>query len=364
MNIGIDGRALMGARTGIGRYVYELCLELDRQLPEATFFIYSPNLIEMPIKSRRWILRLDNSLAARYLKPVLWLKLRCGILCAQDHLDIFWGTATFLPRLASSVKTLITVYDINFKIVPQTMGFTHRWSFKLFFKMDLFKATVVTAISKGTSERLFYIFGRAANAIIAPAVGPIFQPQLRNKIQEILDKYSLASPYLLGVATWEPRKNLELLIHSFLSMKSQGLIPNHKLVLVGGRGWKDERLASLLLQTDAVIPLGYIPDEHLAPLYSGSEAFVFPSIYEGYGMPVAEALACGAQVIATDIPELREAGGKGVVYIDPNFNGISHGILKALQLQHVVRPNDEVRLTWAESAKILSNIFLSLYSRG
>jgi glycosyltransferase involved in cell wall biosynthesis len=360
MKIGIDGRALIGSRTGIGRYVYELCLELDRLLPEATFFIYSPTPMEMPVYSKRWILRLDNSPAAKYMKPVLWLKLRCGSLCSRDNLDIFWGSASFLPKLARSVQTVITVYDLNFRIVPETMSVSHRWSFKLFFKADLMKAGVVTAISRGTAQRLFDSFGRRVNAIVEPAVGTAFVPQTSDRVKEILSQYSLHKPYLLGVATWEPRKNLELLIKSFLNMKSQGLLSKHKLVLVGGRGWKDERLASLLLQNDSVIPLGYIPDDHLAPLYSGAEVFIFPSIYEGYGMPVAEALACGTRVVATDTPELREAGRKGTIYIDPTPTGISQGILGALQFSNPVSVHNQEMVTWKESAKILSNIFFDL----
>lgn len=330
MKIGIDGRALQGARTGVGRYVYELCRELDRALPAAQFFVYSSVSLEMPVLSERWILRLDQSPLAKYLKSVLWLKYRCGQLCKKDNLDVFWGAATFLPQLPRSVRTVITVYDLNFKIVPETMSFTHRWAFRLFFKKDVARANVVTAISRGSSDRLFNLFGRAADAIVYPAIDASFSPQAMTRVQEVLLRHDLSRPYLLAVATWEPRKNLELLIHTFLDMKEQGLLGEHKLVLVGGRGWKDQRLAELLSGTDSVIPLGYVPDDQLAPLYSGAELFIFPSIYEGFGMPVAEASACGAKVVASDTPELREAGGGDVIYVVPTAEGIRQGILFGL----------------------------------
>jgi glycosyltransferase involved in cell wall biosynthesis len=356
LKIGIDGRALLGTRTGVGRYVYELCRELDKQLPGAQFFVYSSVPLEMPVLSERWILRLDQSPSSKYMKSVLWLKYRCGYLCKKDKLDVFWGAATFLPQLPGTVRTVITVYDLNFMVVPETMSFTHRWAFKLFFKKDVTRADVVTAISKGSSDRLFNLFGRAADAIVYPAIDASFRPQAETRIQEVLSQHALPRPYLLAVATWEPRKNLELLIHTFLDMKKQGVLGDHQLVLVGGRGWKDQRLAALLSGTDSVIPLGYIPDEQLAPLYSGADVFIFPSIYEGFGMPVAEARACGTSVVTSDTPELREAGGEKVIYVAPTVDGIREGILSALpqQLnkQHIL--NVANSRSWKTSAETLA----------
>lgn len=364
MKIGIDGRALQGARTGVGRYVYELCRELDSALPDAYFFIYSSVPLEMPVSSGRWTLRLDQSPLARHLKPVLWLKYRCGLLCKKDNLDVFWGAATFLPRLPRSVRTVITVYDLNFKIVPETMGLAHRWAFRLFFKKDVARADVVTAISKGSSERLLNLFGRAADAIVYPAASASFYPQPDALVQQVLLRHGLSRPYLLAVATWEPRKNLELLIHTFLDMKKSGLLAEHKLVLVGGRGWKDQRLAALLPGTDTVVPLGYVPDDRLAPLYSGAEVFVFPSIYEGFGMPVLEAMACGTKVVTADIPELREAGGTDAIYVAPTAEGIRRGIMLALAQERGSAGVERCLPSWEAGARDLADALVAAASRG
>jgi glycosyltransferase involved in cell wall biosynthesis len=360
MKIGIDGRALQGARTGVGRYVYEICRELDTALPSAQFFVYSAIPLEMPVLSERWILRLDKSPISRYFKPVLWLKYRCGLLCAKDKLDVFWGAATFLPKLSPSVRTVITVYDLNFIVVPKTMSFTHRWAFKLFFKKDVSRADAVTAISQGTSNRLKSFFGRAADSIVYPAVDASFFPQPKTRVHEVSQLYSLPKFYLLAVATWEPRKNLELLIRTFLDMKKQGLVGSDKLVLVGGRGWKDQRLATLLAGTDAVIPLGFVPEEHLAPLYTGSVLFIFPSIYEGFGMPVLEARACGARVLASDTPELREAGDDSVVFIEPTSSGLREGIIASIsEIDISVFPSCLNSRNWRLSSQILAQCFVS-----
>lgn len=361
MRIGIDGRALLGSRTGIGRYVYELCRQLDCLLPEAEFFIYSNVAVEIPISSHRWKLRFDTHPLAKVMKPVLWLKLRCGSLCRADNLDVFWGSNTFLPSLSKETLTVITVYDLVYKIAPDSMPFFRRWTYRLFFGYDTKRADTITTISNGTAERLLQQYGLRADAVILPAVHSQFKPKTNAEIKGCLDQYSILTPYILAVATWEPRKNLELLIKAFLDLKRGGLLPLHNLVLVGGRGWKDERLASLIGNTGGndIVALGYLPDEDLPSIYSGADLFVFPSKYEGFGMPVLEARACGTRVVTSDIPELREAGGEDAIYITPTLQGIRQGILDGLSQE---KQSDAVKRhwpTWEMSAKTLAAILSS-----
>jgi glycosyltransferase involved in cell wall biosynthesis len=356
MRIGIDGRALQGNRTGIGRYVFELCRELDRQLPEAKFFVYSNVLIEMPVLSERWVLKVEPIPWLRKIKSVLWLKIRCGSLCRRDELDVFWGGATFMPHLPSTIRTVITVYDLNYKIVPETMGIAHRWAFRLFFKNDVKNADAVLTISKGTSDRLFKLFGRMADDIVYPAIDSSFSLQSEARVQEVLLEHSLQRPYLLAVATWEPRKNLELLINTFFVMKRQGELSEHSLVLVGGRGWKDQRLTSLLSGVNSIIPLGYVADNQLAPLYSGADLFIFPSLYEGFGMPILEARACRTRILTSNIAELHEAGGEDAIYIQPTSIGIQKGILFALSQPKPTYEFEKKYPSWGNSAAILVGV--------
>ncbi len=358
MKIGIDGRALQGSRTGVGRYVFELCKELDRQLPEALFYVYSNIPLEMPVSSGRWILRIDPFPWVARMKSLIWLKMRCGVLCREDDLDVFWGAATFLPNLPRSVRTIITSYDLNFLFAPDTMSLTHRWAFKLFFKRDLERADSVLAISQGTSDRLGKFYGRAADGIVYPSVGVSFKPQSEVTILETLSQLGLSRPYILAVATWEPRKNLELLMGAFINIKKKGFLEEYKLVLAGGRGWKDERLATFLAGNNDVIPIGFVPDQHLAPLYSGAAIFIFPSIYEGFGMPVLEARACGTKVITTDSPELREAGGRDAIYIFPIEHEIEKALLHHLSIGEKPQMFDrENTPTWTQGASTLINAF-------
>jgi glycosyltransferase involved in cell wall biosynthesis len=361
MSIGIDGRPLQGKVTGMGRYVIELCRELDTLLPNAKFFIYSQYPIELPVLSERWVTRVESSRVGAYLKSAIWLKTYAGLMCQKDRLDYFWASATLLPRLPIGVRTICTVYDLNHLIVPDTMAVPTLWSSKLFFKRDVLMADAVTSISDGTSKRLLERLGIKTDAVVRPAASSLYCRQDLAAVHNVLLSYDVNTPYLLSVATWEPRKNLELLITTFKKMKADGHIPFHKLVLVGGNGWKDEKLRSLISGdiSGDVVPLGYVPEHDLPALYAGSDVFVFPSIYEGFGMPVLEAQFCGAQVVTTDIPELREAGGPGSVYITPDEQGIRNGILLALSKLNEHR---DVLLevpfsSWRDGAHKLAQLF-------
>ncbi len=361
INIGIDGRVFQSSRTGVGRYSYELCLQLNRLFPSAIFYVYSSRFIKLPVDSERWILRLDNLWISKFIKPVLWLKYRCGLLCQKDNLDIFWGSATFLPKLNTSVKKIITVYDLTYKISPKTMSLSHRIAFCLYFKKDAQAADAVVSISKGTADRLFNFFGIRSAAIVYPAVDNIFKKISKNEILRSNSKYRLRDPYFLAVATWEPRKNLELLIRAFLELKNEGFLKYHTLVLAGGRGWKDSRLFKILKKNPSIISLGYVPDSSLVSLYNGAACFIFPSIYEGFGMPVAEARACGTKVITCNTPELKEAGDLATIYVTPSLSGIKNGILKATSTRSKL-PNLHIRKTWNSGGEVMVGIMKKLLS--
>ncbi|MEQ2468303.1 glycosyltransferase family 4 protein [Niallia hominis] len=354
LNIGIDGQALLGKRTGVGRYVFELCKELDKLFPNATFFVYSREPIEMPVQSERWVLRMDTFPLKRLCKP--WIKFRGTFLCKKDNLDVFWGGTSFLPFLPKKVRKIVTVHDLNYKIVPETMSNIALLQFKLFFEKDILKANYVLCVSKGSSNRLKQFVGREADAIVPPAISETFTKPNKEEILTVFDKFNIKKPYLLAVATFEPRKNLELLISTFLGMKEKGEVPNHQLLLVGGKGWKDERLVALLKndKTKSIQALGYVDDEDLPALYTGADVFVFPSIYEGFGMPVLEARAVGTKAIATDIPELREAGEEDAIYIDASAQGIRCGILEAIENTSEVNMLDREQYTWEKSAKTIA----------
>lgn len=334
--IGIDGRPLQGNPTGVGRYVKELAIELNAVFPNSIFFVYSNLDIELPVNSPNWIKRIDDRFYAKSLKPVLWLKYFCGDLCQKDNLDLFWGTATFLPRLDRKTKIINTIHDLNHIIAPKSLTFSHYLANLIFFEKDLKRADIILTNSYGTANKLKKHFNVSSTITIYPSLSRSFINIHPDQIEPTLRSFGITRPYFLSVATSEPRKNLDLLVKGFLDLKKKGDFKDHLLILVGKSGWKNKILQNLINENkNDIKPLGYVTDEVLANLYQGADAFIFPSVYEGFGIPILEAKACGTPIIATDIPEIREAGGESVVYIEPTYDGIQEGIrkLSALKLQ-------------------------------
>ncbi|MDI1254298.1 glycosyltransferase family 1 protein [Thermomonas sp.] len=354
MRIGIDARPLAGQLSGIGRYVLELCHTLDAAFPDAEFFAYSPYSPSVALPSQRWIER-QHEWQLTHLGGYFWLKYLAPSLIAHDRLDWFVGTRTLLPSLPENLRSISVAYDLNHVIVPRTMTPANRLAHTLFLRHDVRRATRVVAISAGTASRLARYTGRRADLVVHPGIAPHFGVQHPNEIDRVRAKHGLNGPYLLSVATFEPRKNIGALIDAFLALKAAGRLRDHTLVLAGAGGWGQSGLARQLEQgIPGIRRLGFVDDADLPPLYAGADAFVFPSIYEGYGMPVAEALACGTRVVATNIPELREAAHGRAVLVDPDAASIASGIEQSLLQQ---RPDPLPRDYNAESKRAFAALF-------
>ena len=337
MLIGLDGRPFCGPLAGTGRYVSELCRVLDAALPNARFVVYANRPVSLPVNSPRWRQRFDDSAMAARLPPALWYFLRAGRLARRDGLDVFWGSANFLPLgLGDRIPSILTIYDFVFRFFPETLSYKHRMIYQLFFKRGLVHADRVVTISAGTAQRLQALYGRQADLVVRPGVASWFAPPPAEKVREVLATYGIDRPYFLSVSTLEPRKNLEALIQALLQLRTDHQLAQVALVLVGQQGWRDSRLRTQIERAKSeglpIFQTGFVKDADLPALYAGAMAVVMPSLYEGFGMPVLEALRCGARVVSSDIPEMREAGGVGPIYIAPTIEGIKAGLMQAFAL--------------------------------
>jgi glycosyltransferase involved in cell wall biosynthesis len=368
LRIGLDGRFLSEPKpTGIHRYLLELCKQLDWLLPQAQFFLYSPHQIELaPFLSPRWMARLDPRAPSGPFAQTRWLRFRLGAFCRQDSLDVFWATGVIAPLLSSPTKLVTLVYDLTHIECPQTMPLRVLLTTRLFFKSSIKRASAIVAISHGTARRVSNLFHLDTAAVVRPAVSEIFSPRPPKEVAECLQELNLAPPYLLAVASQQPRKNLELLVRTFVKMKDSGALPHHKLVLAGAPGWKSCALRRLLTSVDSatIFSIGYVPEKFLPCLYSGADVFVYPSSYEGFGMPVAEARVCGARVVASDTPELREAGDEHVLYVTPTEEELGKGILGALSMPRPPAMTATQAGSWRASGRVLANLFVRLCETG
>ena len=358
LRVGIDGRSLrgfiQGSRTGVARYCWELCTELAKELPRAKFIVYSPVEIELPVENENWICRTEKSKIFSKLPAILWTKFRCGELAAKDNLDVFWGAASFLPKLSKQTKKILTVYDLTYKVVPSSMELRHKLAFQAFLSRDVRKADCITSISMGTSAKMQKYLSRKADEIIYPAIQNHFSASL-SVTDDKLAKSQIENPYILTVGTFEPRKNLLLLINSIAFLKDCGHLSNIDLVVVGGKGWRNKEIYTALEKYPWIKCLGFQSDAILSSLYTNCEFFAFPSIYEGFGMPVLEARYFRKKIITTDADELREAGGGQAYYAQNNIESFSKQLMQCYLDNDVC--TDELQWpTWRDGAKIMASL--------
>ena len=159
--------------------------------------------------------------------------------------------------------------------------------------------------------------------MVYPAASRFFYPRHGGEIDCVRRRYGIPEgPYILSVATLEPRKNLSHLIKCFLSVIQQEKISDLNLVLVGVKGWKYSDFFQRIRRSgdlrNRIILTGFVPDEDMAPLYSGALCFVFPSLYEGFGFPILEAMKCGTPVITSNVSSLPEVVGNGGIMVAPS----------------------------------------------
>jgi len=361
LRIGLDARLLGDHLTGVGYYVSELCKEVDHILPGAEFFLYAPWDIKVPVESPRWHVRVDpwrtafERLRGSWMTKHAWMLLLAGRLAIRDRVNVFWATdSPFVPKLPRGIRVVATVHDFRHRMTPDKM---RRAAFygRIVLEKRLSRVDAFIAISSGTAQKLRRFLGYEVVGVARPAVSQHFLQRAENEIGQTLTKYGIRRPYLLTLSSVDPHKNIELLVETFLAMRSEGITPSHTLVLVGK---KSDQLLKKVARTTArpvvgIKALGYAPEEDLPALYSGADVFILPSLDEGFGMPVLEARACQTKIVTSDLSELREAGGDRPVYIRPNAQGIRAGIMAALAAE---APSKRDRLwTWESSAKVLAD---------
>lgn len=308
MKIGIDISQIV-YQTGVSRYLVELIKQLVKIDSKNHYCFYGGslrqkqtlkafvNLVKTPNTSAQ-ITSLSPKLAA-----LAWNHL--NLFKPQGQFDIFHTSDWTFPRLNTHLIT--TIHDLTFIKYPQTLTpyliQTHKRHLELVRK----HCHKVIAVSQSTKNDLLdYGFKDEQVTVIYEAADSIFRPTDPTAVKL---KYNLTKPYLLCVATLEPRKNLKNLLKAFSLLK----LSNLELVLVGKFGWGES-----LPKLDKVKTLGFVPDADLAGLYSGAKVFVYPSLYEGFGLPVLEALSCGCPVITSTTSSLPEIGGDAAVYVDPH----------------------------------------------
>jgi glycosyltransferase involved in cell wall biosynthesis len=326
----VDVSAAVHRRAGLGRYAESLTRALvarssgDGSAPgsERAYGLFYNR--ERGIDPLPGLEHLPTSTVALGYKPwrmLVWMGqlARIGFDRLLPRASLFHATEHLLLPLRSA-PTVITVHDLIFRHLPQHHKRLNRWYLNLALPLYCRRATHIIAISESTRSDLVVAYGISPERItvIHEAADPRFRPQPADRVTAVRRRYGLPERYLLFVGTIEPRKNLTRLLHAFQVLHAEGL--TDALVVVGKRGWLYGDFFAELERSpvrEAVILPGFVPDEHLPAVYAGAQALVFPSLYEGFGLPALEGMACGTPVACSDTSSLPEVGGNATLYFDP-----------------------------------------------
>jgi len=319
MRIGIDARPLVGRRAGIGHYLNGVLRALA-PLTDHEVILYAHRPIDAPPLGHHW--RMNVRPGPRGTGP-LWLQLFGPSLIAHDRLDVFWGAHFLLPvALGSDIPAAVTVYDLVPVLFPQTMEWPNYAVLRLFLRPSLRRAQRVMTISQAVADDLQRLMGVPPGriAVIPPGVRDGFVPlDPEEARRHVRDRWGLPGPYLLTVGTIEPRKNLPILLRAYGRLPT-AFRARHPLVVVGASGWNTREVSALgapFVEEGTLRFVGYVPDAEMPWLFAAASLFVYPSLYEGFGIPVLEAMASGLPIVASDIPVLREVAEGAAVYAPP-----------------------------------------------
>ena len=321
MPIYIDVSSAVHAKAGIGRYASSLAQALIALQPGRFALFYNrgkgthlpAGLESVPARTVRagykpWRMAVwMGQLAGVSLN---WLVPDAGLFHATEHL---------LPPLRG-VPTVLTVHDMIFKLFPQHQKRLNFWYLNATMPLYCRRADAIVTVSESSKRDIVAHYGLdpAKVTVIYEAASPEFLPAPPAAVEKVRGRYGLPDRFLLHVGTIEPRKNLTRLVEALQQLRDEGLaIP---LVIAGGKGWLYDdffrRLEELPVRAGVYFP-GYVPAGDLPILYNAATMVAMPSVYEGFGLPVLEAMACGTPVVCSNTSSLPEIGGEAARTFNP-----------------------------------------------
>lgn len=352
---------------GIARYIHNLLRALPATTPGLMLDVFTHESRARGISNTLHLHR--TRLPTRSpLVRVLWEQLIFPILLLGGQYDLVHSLAYVSPML-SVTTSVVTVYDLSFLVFPEYFHTLNRIYLKWGTHASARLARRVIAISESTRHDLVQLLGVPEEKIevIPPGVESEFFP---NGDSSVVDKFrrskNLPDRMILFVGTREPRKNIPTLIRAFAQVKSRSKLP-HKLALVGGQGWKDESITRALEECgvagEVVLP-GYVPNDELPYWYRAADAFVYPSRYEGFGLPVLEAMASGTPVVTSRLSSLPEAAGDAALLVDPaDEEELEDAIVRVVEDRELAnelsaKGTERARqFTWTRAAQATADVY-------
>jgi glycosyltransferase involved in cell wall biosynthesis len=309
MIIGVDGNeANVEKRVGVSTYTLNLleCFQKNANKDlEFRVYLRNPPMADLPQENKHFQYR---KVTGKFLWSQLFLPLELNL---KREIDVFFTPAHYAPRFCP-VPLIVTIHDLSYFYYRDEFLKEDLYKLKNWTKYSLDKAVKVIAVSKTTKKDIMKFYSVPDEKI------EVIYNGYEKRTQNNNIKIKIEKPYLLYVGTLQPRKNITTLIKAYSLLKKDS--PEFKLVIVGRKGWLYEEIFELVKELrleNEVIFAGYVPDEELAGYYKNAFSFVMPSLYEGFGIPVLEAMSYGCPVISSFSSSLPEIGGEAALYFDP-----------------------------------------------
>lgn len=329
MRIWIDGyEANQLSRVGSGQYAFEVIRNLEKidDKNEYTILLPGKPLNDLPKPRKYWKYKL--------LKPSrLWTRitLPASLYLSKNKPDLIFSPTHYIPRF-SPVKRICTIFDLAYLHFPELFPKKDLWQLKNWSKFSIENADKIFAISEFTKKDIVKNYGINPEKIVVTPLGydnEVFKPvNNKQKIKSALEKYAIKKVFIIYIGTIQPRKNLVRLIEAFSRVgggqdfrgESLQLVIVGKTTEEGRKGWMFEDILKAPRQMgieEKVNFTGFVPVEELPSLLSGATAFILPSLWEGFGIPVLEAFACGTPVITSNVSSLPEVVGEAGLLVNP-----------------------------------------------
>lgn len=363
MRIGVDARLLREPVTGIGRALLEIGTRLSSINPNIIFYTPSKSDFNTLLNVHSSSLR-DSIVSGRIFEH-LWSQTILPVQAILDKVDVFWGPAHRLPfLLPTSIAQVLTIHDLVWISHPETMNSFGRLLEKIHMPYSLAHADKVMAVSNSTKREILQEFPMMETKLSVISLGPSSLSSKQNL--DTLDRLEISRKYILFVGTVEPRKNLNRLIEAY-SRLSLDLRSQYDLVLVGPAGWGSLSIPNLINlkgQSENIKMVGYVSDEDLASLYRHAIFLAMPSLSEGFGLPILEAMSAGIPVLTSNCSSMPEIAGDAALFIDPmSIDSIRDGLERLLNdielrtLLSAKAKKNAVNYSWDKCANDLMTLF-------
>lgn len=345
LRICVDARPLLH-KGGISRYVYEMIQSLSREEGIELILIVHKKITCPSLKNVTLVL----DTAFSFLPGTLWFFLRGPILAKRYQCHILWGTQHILPFPKRGIRYIVTWHDVVWRVLPSSMRFTNRYLNHLLAHHTIHVAHHIVCVSQTTEQTLTSFYPKSQGKTTVILEGKSLQDQSSTPC-------AYHFPFLFTLGSIEPRKNILALLKAFEYLVSFPSFEEYRLIIAGPKGWKNHHIFRFLKNSpikERVIFTGFLSDEEIIAYMKASKAFIFPSLYEGFGLPLLEAEG-KCPTIANDIPVFRELERffSSLYFVD--FSLPSQEV--AFRLSEILLSNPhiltfrETPLTWQLAAK-------------